>query len=114
MTWRADMVAKWARRMPRAFLVAGLAGVRHWPVSDEKISFEYKLKRFLEGSLLEPSHAHVYWNGTFSDAEKHSLLREPLPSAFHHLLNEVDELPKPRHTLAHFLCFAQKHYLADD
>src|SRR6266849_5796493 len=75
ITCRADMLAKWARRMPRALLQAGLAGVRHWPVSDEKISFEYKLKRFLEGSLLEPNHAHVYWNGTFSDVEKQSLLR---------------------------------------
>src|SRR3989441_5141933 len=67
ITCRADMLAKWARRMPRLLLQAALAGVRHWPVSDEKISFEYKVKRFLEGSLLEPGHAHVYWNGTFSD-----------------------------------------------
>ena len=114
ITCRADMLAKWARRMPRPLLQAALAGVRHWPVSDEKISFEYKLKRFLEGSLLEPGHAHVYWNGTFSDKEKQSLLRRPLPSAFHHLLDEIDELPKTRDALAHFLWFDQKYYLADD
>jgi asparagine synthase (glutamine-hydrolysing) len=114
ITCRADMLAKWARRMPRPLLQTALAGVRHWPVSDEKISFEYKLKRFLGGSLLEPSHAHVYWNGTFSDEEKQSLLRRPLPSAFHHLLDEVDELPKTRDALAHFLWFDQKYYLADD
>src|SRR5207245_4645919 len=81
---------------------------------DEKISFEYKLKRFLAGSLLEPKQAHVYWNGAFSDDEKHSLLREPLPSAFHSLLDEVDELPKTRDALAKFLWFDQKYYLADD
>jgi asparagine synthase (glutamine-hydrolysing) len=114
ITCRADMLARWARRIPRPLLQAALAGVRHWPVSDEKISFEYKLKRFLEGSLLEPSHAHAYWNGTFSDQEKQSLLREPLPSAFHHLLDEVDELPKIGDALAHFLWFDQKYYLADD
>ena len=114
ITCRADVLAKWARRMPRPLLQAALAGVRHWPVSDEKISFEYKLKRFLEGSLLEPGHAHVYWNGTFSDKEKQSLLRRPLPSAFHHLLDEVDKLPKTRDALAHFLWFDQKYYLADD
>ena len=114
ITCRADILAKWARRMPRPLLQAALTGVRHWPVSDEKISFEYKLKRFLEGSLLEPSHAHVYWNGTFSDEEKRSLLRRPLPTAFHHLLDEVDELPKTRDALAHFLWFDQKYYLADD
>jgi asparagine synthase (glutamine-hydrolysing) len=114
ITCRADMLARWARRMPRPLLQAALAGVRHWPVSDEKISFEYKLKRFLEGSLLEPNHAHVYWNGTFSDVEKQSLLRQPLPSAFHRLLDEVDELPKSSDALAHFLWFDQKYYLADD
>ena len=114
ITCRADMLSKWARRIPRPLLQAALAGVKHWPVSDEKISFEYKLKRFLEGSLLEPSHAHVYWNGTFSDKEKQSLLREPLPSAFHRLLGEVDDLPKAGDALARFLWFDQKYYLADD
>src|SRR5207249_4910908 len=114
ITCRADMLAKWARRVPRRVLQAALAGVRHWPVSDEKISFEYKLKRFLEGSLLAPNQAHVYWNGTFSDEEKESLLRQPLPAAFHHLLDEVDELPKTEDALAKFLWFDQKYYLADD
>src|SRR5260370_14460559 len=108
------MLAKWARRMPRPLLRGALAGIHRWHVSDEKISFEYKLKRFLEGSLLEPSHAHVYWNGTFLDDEKQSLLRQPLPSAFHHLLAEVDDLPKNGDALAHFLWFDQKYYLADD
>jgi asparagine synthase (glutamine-hydrolysing) len=114
ITCRADLLARWARRIPRPLLQAALTGIRHWPVSDEKISFEYKLKRFLEGSLLEPSHAHVYWNGTFSDVEKQSLLRQPLPNAFHHLLDEVDELPKTSDALARFLWFDQKYYLADD
>jgi len=114
ITCRADLLARWARRMPRALLHAALASVRHWPVSDEKISFEYKLKRFLEGSLLAPKHAHVYWNGTFSDDEKQSLLRQPLPAAFHNILGEVDELPKTEDALANFLWFDQKYYLADD
>ena len=114
ITCRADMLSQWARRIPRPLLRAALTGVKHWPVSDEKISFEYKLKRFLEGSLLEPSYAHVYWNGTFSDAEKESLLRQPLPSAFHDLLSEVEALPKNGDALARFLWFDQKYYLADD
>src|SRR5260370_23003499 len=65
ITYRADMCAKWARRIPRQLLRAALAGIRHWPASDEKISFEYKLTRFLEGSLLQPSHAPAYWNRPF-------------------------------------------------
>ena len=42
---------------------------RYMPVSDEKISLEYKLKRWLEGSLLDPDEAHFFWNGTFSPAQ---------------------------------------------
>ena len=48
--------------------------MRHWPVSDEKIGFEYKVKRFLEGCLMSADRAHAYWNGTFSEAEKRSML----------------------------------------
>ena len=39
---------------------------RYMPVSDDKISLEYKLKRWLEGCLLHPDEAHFFWNGTFS------------------------------------------------
>ena len=37
--------------------------------ADEKISLEYKLKRWLEGSLLDPDEAHFFWNGTFSPGQ---------------------------------------------
>src|SRR5713226_6119827 len=43
------------------------------PVSDDKIGIDYKLKRFLQGSLLVAGQAHFYWNGTFSEAEKRDL-----------------------------------------
>jgi asparagine synthase (glutamine-hydrolysing) len=114
VTCRADMLAKWARRIPRTLRQAMLSGARHLPVSDEKISFEYKLKRFLEGSLLKPSYAHVYWNGTFSDEGKESLVKLPLPGTFHRLLGEVDALPQTGDDLARFLWFDQMYYLADD
>ena len=42
------------RRMPRLL-----------PVSDEKIGLDYKITRMLEGSLLDPVDAHLFWNGTF-------------------------------------------------
>jgi asparagine synthase (glutamine-hydrolysing) len=114
ITCRADMLAKRARLVPGALRQIALASANHLPASDEKISFEYKLKRFLEGSFLRPIHAHVYWNGTFSDEEKHALLRHPLPQTFHALLDQVDEFPQMGDGLAHFLWFDQKYYLADD
>lgn len=114
ITYRADRLAKWARLAPRGLRRMALAAAEWLPVSDEKISLEYKLKRFLEGSLLKPSQAHVYWNGTFSDQAKQALLRLPLPGSFQRLLAEADFLPQTGDDLAQFLWFDQKYYLADD
>ena len=114
ITCRADMIAGWARRVPAGIRKAGLAAAEFLPVSDEKISFEYKLKRFLEGSFLKPGHAHVYWNGSFSEKEKQALLRRPLQGTFQRLLAEVEELPQTSDTLARFLWFDQNYFLADD
>jgi asparagine synthase (glutamine-hydrolysing) len=114
ITCRADLLAKWARLLPSALRKAMLAGAQYWPASDEKISFEYKLKRFLEGSFLKPGHAHVYWNGSFSENEKQALLREPLQGTFQRLLAEIEELPETSDALAQFLWFDQNYYLADD
>ncbi len=70
LTYQADRYCAMVRRAPAWLRKASLALAMHLPVSDEKISFEYKLKRFLQGSLLSPEMAHVFWNGTFSEAEK--------------------------------------------
>src|ERR1700691_2027303 len=58
LTHRANRLAAVARRLPRAILELALDALRVWPVSDEKISFEYQLRRFLEGSLMTPDRAH--------------------------------------------------------
>ena len=65
LTYRANRIARYLRTLPSSSLRLALSGLRHWPVSDEKISFEYQLKRLLNGSLMSPERAHVYWNGTF-------------------------------------------------
>ena len=114
LTYRADHFAAYARAMPAVALRFARAAVHRWPVSDEKIGFEYRIKRFLEGSLLTPIRAHTYWNGTFSEAEKQSLLRSPLPSSFDQILDEVARLPTSKNPLASFLWMDQKYYLADD
>jgi asparagine synthase (glutamine-hydrolysing) len=114
LTCRADILAGRARYVPRRLLRTALAAARQLPVSDEKISFEYKVKRFLEGSLLTPGDAHVFWNGTFNGKQKQSLLRAELPGSFRRLLGEMDELPETEDALAPMLWFDQKYYLADD
>jgi asparagine synthase (glutamine-hydrolysing) len=111
LTYQADRLARWMRRLPSASLRLALGITRRWPVSDGKISFEYMLKRFLEGCLMPPERAHVYWNGTFSGAEKQALVHPALPGALDGMLGQLsragDDLPA-------YLWFDQKYYLPDD
>ncbi|MGC2657861.1 MAG: asparagine synthase (glutamine-hydrolyzing) [Bryobacteraceae bacterium] len=111
LTYRADHLARIARRSPRFARRLALSAIRHLPVSDEKISFEYKLKRFLEGSLMPESRAHVFWNGTFTDEAKQALLRLPLTPALSQLLQTPAISGDP---LASHLWFDQSYYLPDD
>jgi asparagine synthase (glutamine-hydrolysing) len=75
LTYQADRYNRVFRRLPRALRRSALRCARWIPASDEKIGFEYKLKRFLEGSLLSAEAAHVFWNGTFSEEEKRRFFR---------------------------------------
>jgi len=72
------------------------------------------MKRLLEGSLMQPHRAHVYWNGTFADQDMRALLYEPLPRTVDSILGQLSNLPKVDDDLAPFLWLDQKYYLADD
>jgi asparagine synthase (glutamine-hydrolysing) len=114
LTHRANRLAAFARRLPKNVLQLALDGLRRLPVSDEKISFEYQLKRFLEGCLTTPERAHVYWNGTFSEAQKSALLRSELPPALDRVLGELRSRSSIPDDLAPFLWFDQRYFLPDD
>ena len=95
-----------ARRMARAALE------RYMPVSDDKISLEYKLKRWLEGSLLHPDEAHFFWNGTFSPAQLAAIRPGTRGSGLRGL---VDALGLPRDGVVNrYLTVDQNYYLPDD
>ena len=113
LTYRADALSQKVRWLPRALLRLARRAAERWPVSDEKISLEYKLKRFLEGAAMEPARAHVFWNGTFSEDEKRALLARPLPRALNELLAECDRRPAVD-SLSRYLWFDQKYFLPDD
>ncbi len=110
LTYRADRYARMARAVPALLRRAAASAARLWPVSDDKISFEYKLKRFLEGSLLPPEEAHVFWNGTFSAAELRAFFLKADPEPMRRLLGDVP----PGGGLDRFLLFDQRYYLPDD
>ncbi len=108
-TYLADRYAKALRRFPRTVLSLAARASRMLPASDEKIGFDYKVTRMLEGSLLEPLEAHFYWNGTFGEAARGALLTNPNGSA--------SAIPMPGETdgyLNRFLWLDQLCYLPDD
>lgn len=114
LTHRASLLAERLRKLPSALRRFALKQLRRLPVSDEKISFEYKLKRFLEGCFLSSAGAHAYWNGAFSAEQKEALVVPPLPSALDRVLGALDDLLPAPDRLAPYLWFDQKYYLPDD
>jgi asparagine synthase (glutamine-hydrolysing) len=74
LTYQADRFSRPFRLAPQALRRAMLGALeRYLPVSDEKISLEYKLKRWIEGSWLDPDEAHFFWNGTFSNEQRREI-----------------------------------------
>jgi len=114
LTYRADRMARTIRKLPRAMVSLGLAGIRRWPVSDEKMGFDYKATRMLEGCLMEPEVAHAYWNGTFSKEDLNKLVSKAMPDALVEILGQIRKLPPVNDDLAPYLWLDQKYYLADD
>ena len=114
LTYRANQLARPMRWLPKWTLRAGLGLARLLPVSDDKISREYMVKRFLGGSLMPPERAHVYWNGTFSEDEVRSLSAVPLPDPLESILGELRESPAAHDGVSPYLWWDQKYFLPDD
>ena len=113
LTYRANIIAARVKQLPPELIRLALRSLRLWPASNEKISLEYKLKRLLQGSLMSPERAHVYWNGTFSEEEKAALLKISLPPTLTDVLART-RTSLPGDGIAPYLEFDQNYYLADD
>jgi asparagine synthase (glutamine-hydrolysing) len=85
-----------------------------WPVSDDKISLEYKAKRFLSGSLLAAPAAHLYWNGAFDEKTKRALYDAPRYPSPGELMNTLPTEAFSCGVVNRFLWLDQRYYLADD
>lgn len=112
LTYLADRAAAPLRHIPRSIRQAGLAALeRGLPCSAKKISFEYKLKRLLAGSLLSADDAHLFWNGSFTPTQKSALLGRSSfgPNLFHGLpsAGQVGALNR-------YMLLDQQFYLADN
>ena len=114
LTYRADALARYLRMVPPAFRQAALSAANTFlPATDEKIGFEYKVKRGMEGSLLHPDEAHLFWNGAFSREQKEAVV----PTlAYHNLRRLSAGLPSAREVgfLNRYLLLDQHYYLQDN
>jgi asparagine synthase (glutamine-hydrolysing) len=110
LTYEADRYYSSAQMVPPSLRRLALAAAMRFPVSNEKIGFEYKLKRFLQGSLFSAEMAHVFWNGTFSESEKKGLFKFAAPGPLAAVLGHM----KHGSGLERYLDFDQRYYLPDD
>src|SRR5207237_8598047 len=69
-----------------------------------------QLKRFMQGSLLAAEDEHVFWNGTFSQAELKEFFLQADPTPMQALLAKV---PRGK-GVNRYLLFDQMYYLPDD
>jgi asparagine synthase (glutamine-hydrolysing) len=114
LTYLADRVAKPLRLVPTNAKRLVLAAVERWlPVSDDKISLEYQLKRWIEGSCLGPDEAHFFWNGTFSNDQRRRICPGIDGSGLEHLLEQLPTIQRNKN-LGRYLLADQCFYLPDD
>lgn len=109
LTYRADRYRQMLEPVPERLKRAALGCVRAWPASDEKIGLDYKLQRFLAGSLMSPEAAHVYWNGAFTEEEKRGFFRFADAAPMRTLLGAM----RPGRALERFLDFDRRYSLPD-
>ena len=73
-TYQADKLAALYRRLPRALGERWLPGlVAMLPTSFEKASFDFKIKRFVNGAYLPPLAAHYEWKAYLDEEMKSRL-----------------------------------------
>ncbi len=114
-TFLAEEAARSYRRLP-GFLRRGLIEplARRLPVSDDNISFDFKVKQFLKGAAIDGIERHIHWMGSFSPVEQRDLLLEgpeddPLEDVARYAAEVPDASPGNR-----LLYTYKRLYLAED
>jgi asparagine synthase (glutamine-hydrolysing) len=79
LTYQADKLARLYGRVPGILSRKAVPWLVHQlPVSDTKINFGFKARRFVDQALLEPGQRHFAWKAFFDEGLKQSLLQKPL------------------------------------
>ncbi|ALA58218.1 asparagine synthase (glutamine-hydrolyzing) [Nitrospira moscoviensis] len=75
-TYAADKLAPFYRMVPAVLHDHLLNPLVHaLPASFDKLTWEYKLKQFVEGARLSPEQAHYWWRTIFTEKEKRLLFQ---------------------------------------
>ncbi len=74
-TYQADKLAFYLRYCPDLIKKSLKIAVNLLPVSFEKVSFDYKLKKFVQSLGLNPIENHLGWKTVFNLEEKNLLLK---------------------------------------
>jgi asparagine synthase (glutamine-hydrolysing) len=110
ITYLADKYARRARMVPRSLRRLSLHSANRLRASNKKIGLDYKLQRFLHGTLLDERNSHVFWNGTFSQLQRKDLMVSQNST---HLLKVLATIPV-RGDVRRFMAFDQAYYLPDN
>jgi asparagine synthase (glutamine-hydrolysing) len=79
LTYQADKLARIYGRVPGIFSRKAIPWlVDQLPVSDTKVNFGFKARRFVAQALLEPGQRHFAWKAFFDEDLKQSLLQKSL------------------------------------
>jgi asparagine synthase (glutamine-hydrolysing) len=113
LTYQADRLARPFRMIPGGMrrLMRGALD-RYLPVSDDKISLEYKLKRWMDGCRLHADEAHFFWNGTFSDEQRRQIKPGSNGNGLRALVDRLEL--RQSGVVERYLRVDQNYYLADD
>ncbi len=114
ITYAADRYAAQAQSVASPIRRGLLGLLRYWPVSNDKISLEYRVKRFLEGTLLPGDEAHTYWNGSFSAAQQAQFVLQRNGASARNLFDSDLPAADENGSLNRYLAFDQRYYLSDD
>jgi len=75
LTYRASQVhARYLEPLPRLPRRLVAAAARHLPTTEGKVTFSYRLRRFLRAAHLPHGLAHLSWNGTWLPEEAAALV----------------------------------------
>jgi asparagine synthase (glutamine-hydrolysing) len=79
LTYQADKLARIYGQVPGILSKKAIPWIVHQlPISDTKINFSFKARRFVDQALREPGQRHFAWKAFFDEHLKESLLQKSL------------------------------------